>query len=89
MTSMTSGLHPHPILDLEAIVVNFMPGQQVSNAVADVLFGDQNLSGKLPLTMPNKNPPSPRRRTLPSWCATRRTRWNLPQRNGLVSIPRN
>ena len=42
----------HP--NVTAIVMGFLAGQQVGNAVADVLFGDVNPSGRLPLTMPNK-----------------------------------
>jgi len=37
-----------------AIVAMFMPGQEVGNALADIIFGDVNPSGRLPLTLPNK-----------------------------------
>eukprot|EP00660_Eupelagonema_oceanica_P010827 gene10827-9554_t len=36
------------------MLVNFMPGQQAGYAVADVLFGAVNPSGRLPITLPNK-----------------------------------
>jgi len=36
-----------------AVIVNFMPGQEVGNALADVLFGIENPSARLPITMPN------------------------------------
>lgn len=39
--------------DVESILVNFMPGQELGNAVASVLFGDVNPAARLPLTFPN------------------------------------
>lgn len=42
------------IHDVQAALVNFMPGQEAGNAIADVLFGAVNPSAKLPITLPNK-----------------------------------
>eukprot|EP00051_Salpingoeca_urceolata_P028005 m.484425 g.484425 ORF g.484425 m.484425 type:complete len:780 (-) comp23350_c0_seq1:125-2464(-) len=40
---------------VSAIAVVFMPGQEYGNAIADIAFGTVNPSGRLPITMPNKD----------------------------------
>jgi len=52
--------HPGAVLmpwaSKAAAVINmFMPGLEVGHALADILWGDVNPSGRSPLTMPNKN----------------------------------
>ncbi len=39
---------------MDSILLNFMPGQAMGDAITNVLFGEVNPSGKLPLTFPNK-----------------------------------
>ncbi|GAB6281975.1 MAG: hypothetical protein STSR0008_07190 [Ignavibacterium sp.] len=40
------------INDIKGLIYGFYPGQEGGNAIAQVLFGDYNPSGKLPVTMP-------------------------------------
>ena len=42
-------------VNASAVVCFFMPGQAQGSAVASVLFGDVNPSGKLPVTMPARD----------------------------------
>lgn len=42
------------IEDVDAVIWVFFPGSEGGHAVADLLFGDANFSGKLPLTWPKR-----------------------------------
>ena len=40
------------IKNIKGLVYSFYPGQEAGNAVADVLFGDYNPGGRMPVSMP-------------------------------------
>ncbi|MDQ7817206.1 MAG: glycoside hydrolase family 3 C-terminal domain-containing protein [Melioribacteraceae bacterium] len=41
--------------NIDALIYGFYPGQEGGNAIAQVLFGDYNPSGKLPVTLPKND----------------------------------
>ncbi|MCX7874580.1 MAG: glycoside hydrolase family 3 C-terminal domain-containing protein [Melioribacteraceae bacterium] len=47
--------------DIKGLIYGFYPGQEGGNAIAQVLFGDYNPSGKLPVTMPTNDSQLPDR----------------------------
>jgi len=45
-----------PFIDnVKGLIYGFYPGQEGGNAIAQILFGDYNPSGKLPVTMPKSD----------------------------------
>ncbi len=48
------GLHDC-IQNIKGLIYGFYPGQEGGNAIADVIFGDYNPGGKLPVTMPQSD----------------------------------
>ena len=49
------------INDIKGLIYGFYPGQEGGNAIAQVVFGDYNPSGKLPVTMPLNDSQLPNR----------------------------
>ncbi|HUI31648.1 MAG TPA: glycoside hydrolase family 3 C-terminal domain-containing protein, partial [Candidatus Acidoferrales bacterium] len=43
------------IQSMKGLIYGFYPGQEGGNAIADVIFGDYNPGGKLPVTMPRSD----------------------------------
>lgn len=50
---------PSCINNIKGLIYAFYPGMEGGNAIADVLFGDYNPGGKLPVTMPANNAQMP------------------------------
>lgn len=49
------------IQNIKGLIYAFYPGMEGGNAIADVIFGDVNPSGKMPVTMPKNNLQMPKR----------------------------
>lgn len=49
------------LYDVKGLLYGFYPGQEGGNAIAKVLFGEYNPSGKLPVTMPTSDAQMPNR----------------------------
>jgi beta-glucosidase len=39
--------------DVDAILVNFYPGEMAAQSIFSIIYGESNPSGKLPITFPN------------------------------------
>lgn len=51
---------PQAIQNIKGLIYAFYPGMEGGNALADILFGDINPSGKMPVTMPKNNAQMPK-----------------------------